>query len=65
MIIKSVILGSETLSHLPPKKHCELVPVEIVNVESIVCFKRVIKKWKPMNCPCRLYWRYIFQVSLV
>lgn len=44
MIIKSVILGSETLSHLPPKKHCELVPVEIVNVESIVCFKRVIKK---------------------
>ena len=51
--IKSVAFGSETLSHLAPKIW-ELVPVEIKNVESVVSFKRPIKKWKPINCPCPL-----------
>ena len=50
---KMVAFGSEMLSHLTPKIW-ELVPVEIKNVESVVSFKRAIKKWKPINCPCRL-----------
>ena len=62
--IKSVTFGSETLSHLAPKIW-ELVPVEIKNVESVACFKRAIKKWKPTNCPCRLFRTYVFQVGFV
>ena len=50
---KSVTFGSEMLSHLAPKIW-ELVPVEIKNVDSVASFKRAIKKWKPINCPCRL-----------
>ena len=62
--IKSVTLGSETLSHLAPKIW-ELVPVEIKNVDSVASFKRAIKKWKPINCPCRLCRTYVFQVGFV
>ena len=50
---KSVTFGSETLSYLGPKIW-ELVPVEIKNADLAASFKRAIKKWKPINCPCRL-----------
>ena len=62
--IKSVTFGSETLSHLACKIW-ELVPVEIKNVDLVVSFKRAIKKWKPINCPCRLCRTYVFQVGFV
>ena len=42
-VIKSVTFGSEKLSH-PAAEMWELIPVEIKNIESVVCFKRVIKK---------------------
>ena len=50
---KSVTFGSETLSYLGPKIW-ELVPVEIKNADLAASFKRAIKKWKPINCPCHL-----------
>ena len=62
--IKFVTFGTEKLSHLAPKIW-ELVPVEIKNVDSVASFKRAIKKWKPINCPCRLCQTYVFQVGLV
>ena len=62
--IKSVAFGSETLSHLAPKIW-ELVPVEIKNVESVASFNRAIKKWKPINCPCRLCRTYISEAGFV
>ena len=62
--IKSVTFGSETLFHLA-HKIWEFVPVEIKNVDSVASFKRAIKKWKPINCPCRLCRTYVFQVGLV
>ena len=62
--IESVTSGSKTLSHLAPKIW-ELVPVEIKNVDSVASFKRAIKKWKPINCPCRLCRTYVFQVGFV
>ena len=62
--IKSVTLGSETLSHLAPKIW-ELVPVEIKNVDSVASFKRAIKEWKPIYCPCHLSWTYVSQVGFV
>ena len=62
--IKSVVFGSEMLSHLAPKIW-ELVPVEIKNVESVASFNRAIKKWKPINCPCRLCRTYVSEAGLV
>ena len=59
--IKSVTFGSETLPHLA----WELVTVEIKNVESVACFKKVIKKWKPTKCTCRLCRTYVFQDGFV
>ena len=41
--IKSVTFGFEKLSH-PAAEMWELIPVEIKNVESVVCFKKAIKK---------------------
>ena len=64
MSITLVTFGFETLSHLAPKIW-ELVPVEIKNVDSVASFKRAIKKWKPINCPCRLCRTYVFQVGFV
>ena len=62
--VKSVTFGSETLSHVT-LKIWELVPVEIKNVESVVCFERATEKLKPMICPCRLCRMYVFQVGFV
>ena len=62
--IKLVIFGSETLSHLAPKIW-EVVSVETKNVDSVVSFKRAMKKCKPINCPCRLCQTYVFQVGFV
>ena len=50
--IKSVTFASEALPH-PAPKIWELVPFEIKNVELSV-LRELFKKWKPMNCPCRL-----------
>ena len=60
--IKSVTVGSRTLSRLVPKIW-GLVSVEIKNVESVACFKKAIKKRKPIDCPCHLCRTYAFQVG--
>ena len=62
--IKLVTFGSETLTHLAPKIW-ELFLVEIKNVESVACFKRAIKKWKPINCSCHLSQAYVLQFGFV
>ena len=62
--IKSVAFGSEALSHLVPKIW-ELASVKIEDVDSVTSFKRAIKKWKPINSPCHLCRRYVFQVGFV
>ena len=62
--IRSIIYGSETLSHLAPKIW-ELVPTHMKSLQSIAFFKSAIKKWKPSDCPCCLCRTYIFQVGFV
>ena len=62
--IRSIIYGSETLSHLAPKIW-ELVPNHMKSLQSIAFFKSAIKKWKPSDCPCCLCRTYIFQVGFV
>ena len=51
-------------SHLA-SKIWKLVKVEVKNVESMACFKRPIKKWKTINCPCRLCRTYVLQFGFV
>ena len=62
--IRTVHLGSETLSHLAPKIW-EVVPREIKKLESVASFKNAIKKWRRANCSCRICRTYIFPVGFV
>ena len=62
--IRTVYLGSETLSCLGPKIW-ELIPESFKTLESVASFKTEIKKWKPDSCPCRLRKNYIHQVGFV
>ena len=32
----------------------EQIPTEIKNKDSLVGFKKEIRKWKPLNCPSRI-----------
>ena len=62
--IHSVFNGSESASYLGPKIW-EQIPIEIKNKDSLISFKKEIKKWKPLNCPCRLCKTYIANVGFI
>ena len=42
-----------------------ILPTSIKNVGSLHNFKRLVKKWKPTNCPCRLCRVYISRIGFV
>ena len=46
--IRSVFNGSESASYLGQ------MSFEIKNINSLVSFKKEIRKWKPANCACRI-----------
>ena len=54
---ETVRYGTNSLAYLAPKIW-ELVPSEMKNLESFTAFKTAIKKWKTINCPCRLCKNY-------
>ena len=56
--IHSVFNGSESASYLG-SKIWEQIPCEIKNINSLVRFKKEIRKWNPANCPCRICKVYI------
>ena len=56
--VRTVFNGTETLSYRGPKTWA-LVPEEIRQVNSLIEFKRRIKRWKPVGCTCRLCKVYI------
>ena len=60
----TVIYGTETLSHLGPKIWA-LVPEEMKEVPSLIEFKRKIKQWKPVGCPCKLCKTYICGIGYI
>ena len=41
------------------------VPTEIRNAETIILFKKQIRKWKPENCPCKLCQHFVNGVGFV
>ena len=51
--IHSVFNGSESASYLGPKIW-EQIPTEIKNKDSLVGFKKEIRKRKSLNYPCRI-----------
>ena len=55
--ILSMFNGSESASNLRPKIW-EQIPSKIKNINSLVDFKKEngnCRKWKPANCPCRVW----------
>ena len=51
--IHTVFNSSKSASYLG-LKIWEQIPTEIKNKDSFVRFKKEIRKWKPLNCPCRI-----------
>ena len=40
-----------------------MVPDIYENIDSIYKFNKVIKKWNPENCPCRIYKVFIKSIG--
>ena len=51
--VNSVHYGDDSIRHLGPLVW-ELIPSNIKLLSSIGQFKKQIRKWRPLNCPCRL-----------
>ena len=62
--VKTVSYGMETLGFMGPKIWA-LVPGEIKKVKSLAEFKRNIKQWKPVKCPCRICQTYVAGVGFI
>ena len=62
--INTVLYGTETISFLGPKIW-SIIPTDMDNATSFCEFKRKIRKWKPVACPCRLCKLYIAGVDFV
>ena len=62
--IHSVYNGTESASYLGPKIW-EQIPAEIKNKESLDGFKREVRKWKPVQCPCRICRTFIPNLGFI
>ena len=56
--VNTVNNGIETIRYRGPKTW-KIVPEDIKNAPSLADFKDKIKKWKPVDCDCRLCRTYI------
>ena len=63
-LFKSVYKGTESLSFLGPKIW-DILPNTYKNLPDLDSFKVALKKWKPVNCPCRICKIYIANVGFV
>ena len=62
--IHSVFNGSESASYLG-SKIWEQTPFGIKNINSLVGFKKEIRKWKPANCACRICKVFILNLGFI
>ena len=62
--IKTVTWGSESLSHLGPKIW-SLLPISLKKIPVLHKFKKEIRLWKPINCPCRICKYYLSGVGFI
>ena len=50
---RSTKYGLDAIRNLGPQIW-NIIPTEIKELDTVEKFKKEIKKWKPLNCPCRL-----------
>ena len=62
--IHNVFNGTESGSYLGPKIW-EEIPTDIKNKNSLIGFKKEIKKRKPLNCPCRICKSFIPNLGFI
>ena len=63
-LVKSVYKGTESLSFLGPKIW-DILPDAYKDLHDLNSFKVALKKWRPVNCPCRICKVYIANVGFV
>ena len=63
-LVKSVYKGTESLSFLGPKIW-DILPDTYKDLPDLNSFKVALKKWRPVNCPCRICKVYIANVGFV
>ena len=61
--LNSVCCGTESILYLGPKIW-GMVPDTYKNIDSLRNFKKVINKWKPENCPCRICEVFVKNIGL-
>ena len=62
--VRTVYHGTESISCLGPKIW-NIVPPEFKQNKSLNSFKKTIREWVPLNCPCRLCKRYVDGVGFL
>ena len=62
--VHSVYYGTHTLSHLGPKIWL-IIPEDIKDSTCLEIFKMKIRKWNPVNCPCRICKTYLDKVGFI
>ena len=62
--IHSVFNGSKSTLFLGPK-NWEQIPTEVKTNDSLVRFKKEIRKWKPLNCPYRIFKTFVDNLSFI
>ena len=63
-LVKSVYHGTESIFYLDPKIW-DIQPDGYKTIPNLDTFKFKINKWRPENCPCRLYKVYIDRVGFL
>ena len=56
--------GTESISFIAPEIWKQ-VPDDLREIDSVALFKKKIKGWKPLNCPCRLCKTYINNIGFL
>ena len=62
--INTVLKGSNSIQYFG-SKIWNVIPPEIKYLNSFESFKKSIRKWKPINCPCRICKTYLPNVGFV
>ena len=62
--VRTESCGKGALRYLGPLIW-NIIPSEIKNLPSLNEFKKQIRKWRPLDCPCRLCKNYIPQVGFI
>ena len=62
--IRTVYKGANSIRYLGPVIW-NIIPKEIKSAENLEIFKNRIRKWKPLNCPCRICKEYVSGVGFV